>query len=97
MLDIHHGEGYIEISIATKDESRYAHGKHEDRDHEKRNKYKNKEPTNTWIQRMVNQEQSESIIMFEECKRCRSLTLEKKILNSELQEYSFTKFLEQYF
>jgi hypothetical protein len=35
--------------------------------------------------------------MYEECKKCKHLTIEKKSINSELQEYSFTKFLEQYF
>lgn len=35
--------------------------------------------------------------MYEECKKCKHLTIEKKTINSELQEYSFTKFLEQYF
>lgn len=35
--------------------------------------------------------------MHEECKKCKNLVIEKKILSSELQEYSFTKFIEQYF
>jgi hypothetical protein len=95
VTDIYHGEGYVEISISIKEQSRYAQARQDEKDYDQ--KFKNRENNANWIKDILNHEATESITMYEEWKRWRSLTVEKKNLNSEIQEYSFTKFLEQYF
>lgn len=95
VIDIYHGEGYVEISMSIKEQSRYAQARQEDKDYDQ--KFKNRENNANWIKDILSHEATESITMYEEWKRWRSLTVEKKNLNSEIQEYSFTKFLEQYF
>ena len=94
--DIYHGEGYIEISVSIKDHHRFLQ-KQDEKENDKNRKNKNRENTQNKLRELMVEDASGVIRMHEECKKCRGLMRDMKSINSELQEYSFTKFLEQYF
>jgi hypothetical protein len=86
VIDIYHSSGYIEISLSIKEHHPLLQAKIEAQASNENNH-----------DNMIDVDSSAHITMHEECKRCRSFIVEKKTLSSDSQEYSFTKFIEQYF
>lgn len=85
VYDIYHADGYIEISVSIKEHHPLLHAKID------------AQQPNDKMYDMIDVDSSAHITMHEECKKWRSLIVEKKTLSSNAQEYSFTKFIEQYF
>ena len=96
VTDIYHGDGYIEISVNIKEHHPLLQSKTEKKDI--RNRFKGKtNDQSSKIKDFIDVDSNVHITMYEEWKKWKNLVIEKKILSSELQEYSFTKFIEQYF
>ena len=97
VTDIYHGDGYIEISVSIKDHHPLLQNKADVNDIYKKNYGGKLNEPNSKIRELIDVDTNAYITMHEEWKKCKNLVIEKKILSSDLQEYSFTKFIEQYF